>query len=105
MDQNCNALHSIFAALRRSKKRVRAVIHTEFPSLLSKEFSSNQENSSYGSQNSSVGHFDNSIAHAHRARWTALFDQMDRALSEEEKQLVSLLKSLISIVQCLRNKC
>ncbi|XP_009786755.1 uncharacterized protein [Nicotiana sylvestris] len=89
------------AALRRSKKRVRAVIHTEFPSLLSKEFSSNQENSSYGSQNSSVGHFDNSIAHAHRARWTALFDQMDRALSEEEKQLESSLNQVRQMqLQC-----
>ncbi|XP_075108222.1 uncharacterized protein LOC107769149 isoform X2 [Nicotiana tabacum] len=89
------------AALRRSKKRVRAVIHTEFPSLLSKEFSSNQENSSYGSQNSSVGHFDNSIAHAHRARWTALFDQMDRALSEEEKQLESSLNQVRQMqMQC-----
>lgn len=104
MNQNFNVVHSIFAALRRSKKRVRAVIQTEFPCLFSREFSSNQENSSYGTQSSFVGHFDNANAHAHRARWTALFDQMDGALSEEERQLVSLLKSLLSFVHCLRNE-
>lgn len=82
------------AALRRSKKRVRAVIQTEFPCLFSREFSSNQENSSYGTQSSSVGHFDNATAHAHCARWTALFDQMDRALSEEEKQLENWLNQV-----------
>lgn len=89
------------AALRRSKKRVRAVIQTEFPCLFSREFSSNQENSSYGSQSSSVGHFENATAHAHRARWTALFDQMDRALSDEEKQLESWLNQVRQMqLQC-----
>ncbi|KAK4363549.1 hypothetical protein RND71_018790 [Anisodus tanguticus] len=89
------------AALRRSKKRVRAVIQTEFPFLFSREFSSNQENSSYGTQSSSVGHFDNATAHAHRARWTALFDQMERALSEEEKQLESWLNQVRQMqLQC-----
>lgn len=29
------------------------------------------------------------IAELHQARWTALFDHMDEALIEEEKQLVS----------------
>lgn len=89
------------AALRRSKKRVRAVIQTELPCLFSREFSSNQENSSYGTQSSSVGHFDNANAHAHRARWTALFDQMDRALSEEERQLESWLNQVRKMqLQC-----
>lgn len=88
-------------ALRRSKKRVRAVIQTELPCLFSREFSSNQENSSYGTQSSSVGHFDNANAHAHRARWTALFDQMDRALSEEERQLESWLNQVRKMqLQC-----
>ncbi|CAN4097588.1 unnamed protein product [Withania somnifera] len=89
------------AALRRSKKRVRAVIQTEFPCLFSREFSSNQENSSYGTQSSSVGHFDDANAHAHRARWTALFDQMDRALLEEERQLESWLNQVRQMqLQC-----
>ncbi|KAK4351236.1 hypothetical protein RND71_030549 [Anisodus tanguticus] len=89
------------AALRRSKKRVRAVIQTEFPCLFSREFSSNQENSSYGTQSSSVGHLDNATAHAHRARWTALFDQMERSLSEEERQLESWLNQVRQMqLQC-----
>ncbi|XP_060181655.1 uncharacterized protein LOC132611251 isoform X1 [Lycium barbarum] len=89
------------AALRRSKRRVRAVIQTEFPCLFSREFSSNQENSSYGTQSSSVGHFDNATAHAHRARWTALFDQMEKALSEEERQLESWLNQVKQMqLQC-----
>ncbi|PHU13964.1 hypothetical protein BC332_15169 [Capsicum chinense] len=87
------------AALRRSKKRVRAVIHTEFPCLFSREFTSNQENSSYDTQSTSIGHVDNANAHAHRGRWTALFDQMDRALSEEEGQLESWLNQVRQMQQ------
>ncbi|XP_031117288.1 uncharacterized protein LOC116020870 isoform X2 [Ipomoea triloba] len=75
------------AALKRSRKRVRAVIQTEFPCLVSREFSSNQENEPYSSQGSIVGQFDKPTADAHHARWSSLFDQMDRALSEEERQL------------------
>ncbi|KAK9283259.1 hypothetical protein L1049_011495 [Liquidambar formosana] len=77
------------AALRRSKKRVRAVIHTELPFLLSKEFSSNQENDPYVIKNSAAGCSNDAIADMHRTRWSALFDQMEKALSEEEKQLES----------------
>ena len=32
---------------------------------------------------------DSIIAEMHRVRWTSLFDKMDGALAEEEKQLVS----------------
>ncbi|GLT88525.1 hypothetical protein SLE2022_065460 [Rubroshorea leprosula] len=71
------------SALRRSKKRVRDVIATDLPFLISKEFSSDQENDPYIMQNISA------TADQHRARWSALFDQMDKALSEEEKQLES----------------
>ncbi|XP_030540439.1 uncharacterized protein LOC115748146 isoform X1 [Rhodamnia argentea] len=67
------------AALKRSKKRVQAVINTELPFLISKEFSSNQENNP---------HLTNSpIADMHLSKWSALFCQMDKALSEEEQQL------------------
>lgn len=79
-----------FSALRRSRKRVQAVIQTEFPCLISKDFASNQENEPC-STNSSVVQCDKSTATAHHARWSALFDQMDKALFEEESQLVSFL--------------
>ncbi|CAI9295843.1 unnamed protein product [Lactuca saligna] len=57
------------AALRRSKKRVQSVIQTELPFLISMELYS------------PVG------IEMHRFRWTALFDQMDKSLSEEEEHL------------------
>lgn len=74
------------AALRRSKKRVRAVIHTELPFLLLKEFPSVQEHESC-IKKSSTRHPDSATADAHRAKWNTLFDQMDKTLSEEERQL------------------
>ncbi|XP_031373689.1 uncharacterized protein LOC116188454 isoform X2 [Punica granatum] len=74
------------AALRRSKKRVQAVISTELPFLISKEFSSDQENNPFAVKNYIVGPTP-TAANAHRLRWSALFDQMDKALSEEEQQL------------------
>lgn len=80
-----------FSALRRSRKRVQAVIQTEFPCLISKEFASNQENDPCSTNSSSIGQCDKSTVTAHHARWRALFDQMDKALSEEESQLVSFL--------------
>lgn len=76
----------VLAALRRSKKRVRAVISTELPFLISKEFSSGQEN------DPSVVNNCVAAAHMHRERWNTLFNQMDKALTEEEKQLVSILE-------------
>ncbi|KAG2730648.1 hypothetical protein I3760_01G304300 [Carya illinoinensis] len=81
-------------ALRRSRKRVRAVISTELPFLISKEFSSSQVNTPYVIKNS-IDEFSNSAtADMHRARWNTLFDQMDKALSEEEKQLESWLNQV-----------
>ncbi|KAA8533973.1 hypothetical protein F0562_031490 [Nyssa sinensis] len=82
------------AALRRSKKRVQSVIHTEFPFLMSREFLSNQENDAYQMKNSAAGYADNTTGDVHRARWSALFDKMDKALSEEEKQLESWLNQV-----------
>ncbi|XP_023541857.1 uncharacterized protein LOC111801878 [Cucurbita pepo subsp. pepo] len=75
------------SALRRSKKRVRAVISTELPFLISKEFPSNEENDPYVAKNSLEETSVVSSADLHQARWTKLFDQMDKALAEEEKQL------------------
>ncbi|XP_047940012.1 uncharacterized protein LOC125187458 isoform X2 [Salvia hispanica] len=73
------------AALRRSKKRVRAVITTELPLLISREFLSDQENDLQ---------MINSTADAHSDRWSTLFGQMDKALSEEERHLENWLNQV-----------
>ncbi|XP_027332674.1 uncharacterized protein LOC113847645 [Abrus precatorius] len=78
------------SALRRSRRRVRSVISTELPFLLSKEFANNEESDPYITK-VFAGLPTCKIADLHRARWTALFDHMDKALSEEEKQLESWL--------------
>lgn len=82
------------AALQRSKDRVQSVIKTELPLLLSRELSSNKENAPYPT-NLSVSDSSDDL---HKARWSALFDQMNNKLDKEEKQLVSnlLLVKLIS---------
>ncbi|KAK4835199.1 hypothetical protein QYF36_006688 [Acer negundo] len=82
------------SALRRSKKRVRAVITTELPFLISKEFSSGQDNDLNVMRNSFDGVSKNATGHMHQQRWNALFDQLDRALSEEEKQLENWLNQV-----------
>lgn len=93
----------ILAALRRSKKRVRAVIATELPFLLSKEFSSGVENDLNATKISVDKFSKNSTANLHRERWSILFDQMDKALTEEEKQLVSIGRSSCYSFIILRN--
>ncbi|KAK9124741.1 hypothetical protein Sjap_014343 [Stephania japonica] len=80
------------AALRRSKKRVQAVIETELPFLISKEFSSNQVNDPNVFQSSNA--LSSAAGEMHRARWTALFDQMDKALTEEGKHLETQLNQI-----------
>ncbi|KAG8380973.1 hypothetical protein BUALT_Bualt06G0072100 [Buddleja alternifolia] len=82
------------AALRRSKKRVRSVITTELPSLLSREFSSNSEKDSYVANSSIVCHPDQTTADAHSVRWNTMFGQMDKALSEEETHLENWLNQV-----------
>ncbi|XP_031094568.1 uncharacterized protein LOC115999000 isoform X1 [Ipomoea triloba] len=82
------------AALRSSRKRVREVIQTKFPGLISREFSCNP-------QDSGVGQFEQATASAHHARWIAMFDQMEKTLSEEESQLVSWRKQVQEMqLQC-----
>lgn len=71
------------------------MIHTELPLLISREFSCNQENDPHVMKVSAAGFADNTNADAHRARWSALFDQMDKSLSEEEKRLVSLQMNVL----------
>ncbi|KAM7491839.1 hypothetical protein LguiA_034760 [Lonicera macranthoides] len=82
------------AALRRSKKRVQSVIQTELPFLLSREFASSQDNDLFVTKTCGAGCSDNPTAEVHRARWSSLFDQMEKALCEEEKQLESWLNQV-----------
>ncbi|KAL2558420.1 hypothetical protein Fot_03159 [Forsythia ovata] len=80
-------------ALRRSKKRVWAVINTELPCLMSREFSSNQENDLY-SKGSKFLCPDKATDDPHVVRWRTMFGNMDKALSEEESQLESWLNQV-----------
>lgn len=84
--------------MRRSKKRVRAVITTELPFLVSKEFFSGVANDPNAIKNSGDRFSRNSTADLHKERWRTLFDQMDEALSEEEKQLVSICSCCNSFI-------
>nr|GEW23666.1 ribonuclease H-like domain-containing protein [Tanacetum cinerariifolium] len=77
------------AALKRSKKRVRDATEIELPFLISSELSSNQEN------DSSAVHITNKAnTDMHKLRWTSLFDQMDKSLLEEEKNLENSLNQV-----------
>lgn len=92
----------VLAALRRSKKRVRAVITTELPFLIAKEFSSGQDSDLDPMRNSADGLSKIPNAQMHRQRWSALFDQLDRSLCEEEKQLVSTLTLLFYYISLFK---
>ncbi|ONK62552.1 uncharacterized protein A4U43_C07F5280 [Asparagus officinalis] len=81
------------AALRRSKKRVRNVIQTELPYLLSKEMLSNQENEGFA-HSSENDCSKKAILDMHMARWKSIFSQMDKALYEEGKHLENWLKQV-----------
>lgn len=86
----CKQMHVfVDAALRRSKKRVRNVIQTELPYLLSKEMLSEQEQEGYFVHSSESGCSKKAILDMHMARWKSIFSQMDKALCEEGKHLVS----------------
>ncbi|CAA2957894.1 Hypothetical predicted protein [Olea europaea subsp. europaea] len=82
------------AALRRSKKRVRAVIHTELPLLVSREFTSNRETDMHITTDSVARHPDKAAADAHFVRWSTRFAQMDKTLCEEENLLETWLKQV-----------
>ncbi|KAG7549579.1 hypothetical protein ISN45_Aa06g004480 [Arabidopsis thaliana x Arabidopsis arenosa] len=76
------------SALRRSKKRVRAVVTTELPFLITKEFPPDQENDP-------TLLFDGaSTVDVHKTRWMTLFKQLEHKLSEEESQLESWLNQV-----------
>ncbi|KAI3993666.1 hypothetical protein MKX01_002679 [Papaver californicum] len=76
------------AALERSKKRLQSVIQIELPLLVSREFPNEQENNTICSQSSSTNDNHNAgVKDIHRARWSGVFDQMEKQLYEEGKQL------------------
>ncbi|CAN1852484.1 hypothetical protein LINPERHAP1_LOCUS40664 [Linum perenne] len=81
-------------ALRRSKKRVKDVLNTDLPLLISREFGSNQENDPCNMHAASPTFSLNTTAAMHQARWTQLFNQMDKALCEEQMQLEGWLNQL-----------
>lgn len=62
---------------------------TELPLIIMKEFPADQENDPnlrlHGSSRAST-------VDIHKARWMALFNQLEQTLSEEEKQLVKKFK-------------
>lgn len=66
---------------------MRAVILSEFPCLLSYDFTSNQKN--------------DAASDTHMARWISLFAQMDKTLSEEEKHLVGSILLFFFSFCCL----
>ncbi|GFP86619.1 hypothetical protein PHJA_000805700 [Phtheirospermum japonicum] len=83
------------AALRRSKKRVRSVITTELPDLITREFSNNNtEKESNETKSSTLCSFDKASADAHAVRWNTLFGQMDKSLSDEESHLENWLNQV-----------
>ncbi|XP_023893130.1 uncharacterized protein LOC112005112 [Quercus suber] len=79
----CQNIKGRLAALKRSRMRVKDVIQVELPFLVSKESSPVKDND----QLSSVECPMSTIPYMHQAKWTALFDQMDKALSEEMNDL------------------
>ncbi|PWA89525.1 hypothetical protein CTI12_AA109970 [Artemisia annua] len=84
------------AALKRSKKRVRDATEIELPFLISSELSSNQENDSSAVRITNTANND-----MHKLRWTTLFDQMDKSLLEEEKNLeISLNQVREMLLHC-----
>ncbi|XP_073020337.1 uncharacterized protein [Primulina eburnea] len=80
------------AALSQSKQRVRDVIQTVLPHLLSREFTANDEKESYTTKESTI--CNKATAEAHRDRWFKHFEVMDKALSEEEGHLESWLNGV-----------
>ncbi|XP_072976013.1 uncharacterized protein [Typha angustifolia] len=88
-------------ALKRSKKRVRNVIHTELPYLLSTELSSSQENVPSMTHSLEAGCSEEAISETHAAQWRSLFIEMDKTLHEEARGLESWLRQ----VQEMRVHC
>ncbi|KAF1883680.1 hypothetical protein Lal_00012597 [Lupinus albus] len=75
------------------RRRVRSVMTTELPLLMSKEYENNMETDLHAMKISDTL-LPRKTTDLHRARWNALFNRMDEELSEEEKQLGSWLNQV-----------
>lgn len=76
--------YDVVAAVQDSRNRVQSVLTTEIPHLVSaRESSSNQESNTSG-----VASSDKTVTDTHQIRWSAKFDQINKALYDEERDLV-----------------
>uniref|UniRef100_A0A1J3JYV4 Uncharacterized protein n=1 Tax=Noccaea caerulescens TaxID=107243 RepID=A0A1J3JYV4_NOCCA len=73
------------SAVQDSRNRVQSVLTTEIPHLISStESSSNQESNI---NTSGVASSDKTVTETHQIRWSAKFDQINKALYDEERDL------------------
>lgn len=61
---------------------------------MSREFSSKVDKDLHNSKGSTLCPFDQATADAHSIKWNKLFAQMDKALSEEESNLVRVASTI-----------
>lgn len=69
---------------------MRNAIHTELPYLLSTEFSYGKEIGAPRKSSLEAGCLEKAISESHMTRWRALFSQIEKALDEEARYLVSI---------------
>ncbi|XP_010505814.1 PREDICTED: uncharacterized protein LOC104782548 [Camelina sativa] len=78
------------SAVQDSRNRVQNILTTELPLLVSsRESSSNQEDTRQRPNTNSSGDAssDKAVTETHKIRWSAKFDQINKALYEEERDL------------------
>lgn len=83
--------YDVVAAVQDSRNRVQNILTTELPLLISsRESSSNQENTLQmaNTNNSGDASSDEVVTETHKIRWSAKFDQIKKALYDEERDLV-----------------
>lgn len=83
--------YDVVAAVQDSRNRVQNILTTELPLLISsRESSSNQENTLQmaNTNNSCDASSDEVVTETHKIRWSAKFDQIKKALYDEERDLV-----------------
>lgn len=83
--------YAVVAAVQDSRNRVQNILTTELPLLASsKESSSNQESTLQVTNTDTSGDasFNKTVTETHQIRWSAKFDQINKALYDEERDLV-----------------
>lgn len=83
--------YAVVAAVQDSRNRVQNILTTELPLLASsRESSSNQESTlqRMNTDTSGDASSDKTVAQTHQKRWSAKFDQINKALCDEERDLV-----------------